>query len=211
MNKNEIKNKHLIIENQYFGCIEWTKYLFENTHIYFLPCERYKKMTFRNRTMVSGSHGKIGLSVPLENGRDQKAAFKDVKISYKDRWQSIHWNTITSCYNKSPFFEYYRDELENIVWQKHVFLFDMDLEILSWLQKQIGLTAEIVVTEKMAVQEIPDKTDRWLPSNFTEIENPVTYPQVFESKTGFIPNLSILDMLFNCGPQTQQLLLTPVK
>src|SRR5215216_1327217 len=98
----------IIIENQSFPIITWTKYLFCKKHIILFSWESYPKMTFRNRFVVAGSNGLIHLSIPLVNGRSQKIPFKDVRISYREKWQLNHWRTITSCYNKSPYFEYYR-------------------------------------------------------------------------------------------------------
>ena len=142
-------NDSILIEIQPFPLIIWTKYLFSKKHIILLSCESYHKMTFRNRFVLSGSNGLIHLSVPLIHGRDQKIPFKDVQICYGEKWQLIHWRTITSCYNKSPWFEYYRDELEKFFINKWEFLFDWNLVIMSWLKQVLQFPAELVVTAQL--------------------------------------------------------------
>lgn len=201
----------LIIENQYFPIFNWLKYSFSKKHIILSACESYQKMSFRNRMVICGSNGLINLSVPIEHGRNQRAAFKDIKVSYRDNWQSNHWRSIISCYNKSPFFDYYSHELENIFQKKHVFLFDLNLEALGWLKKVLHFPAEIMVVkeEKMAdYQNIAaDLTNKWLPKNFQEQQKAVVkYAQVFEDRIGFQPNVSILDLLFNVGPSAAKFL-----
>lgn len=171
-------------------------------------------MSFRNRCIVAGSHGLINLSVPVENGRNQKAPFKDVRISYKDGWQKQQWVTLLSCYNKSAFFEFYRDGLEKLFTGKIEFLFDLDLEILQWLKGVLQFTAGIVVLDDPAFlehrAEITDYRNRWLPKNY---DQPALntfaqrYYQVFEERIGFKQNLSILDLLFNEGPNARNLLM----
>lgn len=207
-------NRILIVENQYFPIINYIKILFENTHIIFYSFEAYQKMSFRNRCIVAGSNGLINLSVPVENGRNQKVPFKDIRISYKDGWQKQQWVTLLSCYNKSAFFEFYRDGLEKLFTGKIEFLFDLDLEILQWLKGVLQFTAEIVVLDDPAFleqrAEITDYRNRWLPKNY---DQPALntfaqrYYQVFEERIGFKQNLSILDLLFNEGPNARNLLM----
>src|SRR5438128_369055 len=125
----------IIVESQLFPLITWTKYLFFKKYIIFILYEEYLKISFRNRFVISGSNGIIHLSVPLIKGRDQKIPFKDVRICYGEKWQLRHWRTITSCYNKSPYFEYYRDELEKLFKNRWEFLFDWNFEALMWLKQ----------------------------------------------------------------------------
>ncbi|HVX51159.1 MAG TPA: WbqC family protein [Chitinophagaceae bacterium] len=202
-------NKY-IIDNQYFISVNYIKYLFEKSHINILSCEAYQKMSFRNRCIIAGSNGLINLSVPVENGRNQKCPFKDVRISYRQDWQTNHWRTLTSCYNKSAFFEYYRDWLEAFFTRQETFLFDLNLQILEWLKKVLAIKAEIIVVNDDKVPAaITDLRGRWLPKNFQSPEAAAACPryfQVFEDKIGFQPNLSVLDALFNAGPATAQLL-----
>ena len=98
----------LIIESQSFYPVIFYKNSSQFSYILFDQYESYQKMSFRNRFMIAGANGIISLTVPLENGREQKRLMKDVRISNAHSWQKQHWKTIESCYNKSPWFEFYR-------------------------------------------------------------------------------------------------------
>jgi hypothetical protein len=104
MTVNYSKNYSLLIDLQYFACVNYINNLFNATNVEIFVSEGYKKMSFRNRCIVAGSNGLVNLSVPLENGRHQKGLLKDVRISYRDAWQTQQWRTLTSCYSKSAFF-----------------------------------------------------------------------------------------------------------
>jgi len=217
MDKSAIR-KILLIENQYFPCINWIKYSFSNTYINLFSFEQYRKMSFRNRCVVAGSNGLVQLSVPVENGRNQRVPFKDVRISHRDNWQAHHWRTLTSCYNKSAYFEFYRDKVEELFSKKETFLFDLDIKILNWLSQALRIDFKIVVIEDVELAETSgytDLRDKWLPRNFQDGDLPdgdktstpfPKYFQVFENRIGFQPNLSILDLLFNEGPNAAELL-----
>ena len=103
ISKNE-NIEQLIIDNQYFGTINYIKILFQFSNIKIEQYESYQKMSFRNRCMVAGSNGVVHLSVPLEKGRGQKELMKDVRISHSANWQVQHWRTIESFYSRSPIF-----------------------------------------------------------------------------------------------------------
>jgi hypothetical protein len=217
MEQKLLSNTYLITENQYFPCINWIKYSFTKTNVNILSFEPYRKMSFRNRCVVAGSNGLVHLSVPVVNGRNQKAAFKDVRISYREDWQQQHWRTLTSCYNKSAFFEFYRDSLDVFFLKKEVFLFDLNTRIIFWLKEilKASCTIDIVAAPEAleAIQPVTDQRDRWLPKNFQQEQqltetgqNMPSYFQVFEDRIGFQPNLSILDLLFNEGPNASFLL-----
>ncbi|MBW0178320.1 WbqC family protein [Sediminibacterium sp.] len=198
-----------IVEYQYFGAINYINTLFQFSNIEFEVCESFQKMSFRNRMVLAGSNGLVNLSVPLEKGRDQKQLLKDVRISYSLPWQQQHWRTIESCYNRSPFYEYYRDWLEGLYQRRPVFLLDLNREIMEWLVKQLKLTArfgETAVFEPVYSIDITDYRNRWLPRNFQENQPIIRYRQVFEDRIGFQPNLSILDLLFCEGPAARLLL-----
>src|SRR5262244_1291226 len=98
------KNGVIITEIQPFPLVNWIKYLFFYKHIILLSCEGYRRTSFRNRFVVAGSNGVIQLSTPLINGRNQNVPFKEVRICYMEKWQLVHWRTLTSCYNMSPWF-----------------------------------------------------------------------------------------------------------
>ena len=193
-----------IIDNQSFPVINWINFLFFEKHIILLSSEEYKKMSFRNRYVVTGSNGVINLSVPLANGRNQRVPFREVKIANSERWQLTHWRTITSCYNRSPYFEYYRDGLEKFFINRWEFLFDWNLSVLEWLKEILKFPAELIVSDKFP-GGAEDLRDKWLPKNFQKDTVVIKYPQMFEDRTGFQNNLSILDMLFNVGPKAADL------
>ncbi|WP_153800189.1 WbqC family protein [Foetidibacter luteolus] len=196
----------LLIDLQYFPCINYIKILssFSNTTIFLW--DSYKKMSFRNRCIVAGSNGTVNLSVPIEKGRNQRLPYREVKISYRDNWQQQHWRTIVSCYARSPWFEYYAHSLERILDTRFEYLFQLNLEILEWLCKLLKMEKPVLLEQEQALgQNFIDKRDLFLPNNYKSFSY-IRYPQLFEDRIGFQPNLSILDMLFMEGPATAQIL-----
>ena len=205
----EFINKTLLIDIQYFGTINYINTLFQNSNIIIEQYESFQKMSFRNRCVVAGSNGLINLSVPLEKGRGQKELMKDVRISHSTNWRQQHLRTIESCYSRSPFFEFYRDTVWKLLEKPEIYLLDQNLKILQWLKKVFKYKVDISVTEeylKNYPEDMIDKRNYFLPKN--QLTDPFTirYTQVFEDRIGFIPNLSILDLLFCSGPEAISIL-----
>src|SRR3954454_3519545 len=143
-------NDSIILEFQSFPMIIWSKYLFSKNYIYFFSYEIYRKRSFRNRFVVSGSNGLIHLSVPLINRRNQDTPFKDIQICYREKWQVRYWRTIMSCYNRSPYFEFYRCELEKFFMNNWKFLFDWNLSVLEWLKQVLKFSGQLIITTQLS-------------------------------------------------------------
>lgn len=199
------ENHTLCIENHYFPCINLFRTSIDESYIKISPWESYKKMSFKNRCVVVGGNGVISLSVPIENGRDQKVPFKDVRISADQPWQKVHWRTIASCYGKSPFWEYYADYFASLFEKKHVFLWDLNTEVLTLLWRFIDKKKQLIIENELVDGVYFIGTDI-LPKNYTALDAAVVYPQLFEERIGFQPNVSILDLLCMEGPNTANVL-----
>jgi hypothetical protein len=151
----------------------------------------------------------VSLSVPLEKGRDRQQLMKDTRISYLGRWQSEHLRTLESCYSRSPFYEFYRDDVNRLLSSKETFLLDKNLAILEWLARILAIPSSWSLTDnylKTYPPEVVDRRDAILPKNFQEQDQPVMYTQVFADRIGFQPNLSVLDLLFCTGPAAGKIL-----
>jgi WbqC-like protein family len=198
----------IVSELQYFPPITFITTLYKESYVYLDIYEPYRKMSFRNRCMITGAQGIISLSVPLKEGRNQNQPMNEVLISKMEDWQSRHYKSIQSAYNRSPFFEYYQMELSLIYQKTFDRLVEWDLYCLKWLKEKLEWPTEIRLTEKAVSHHAEGYIDRrglLLPKNYNLL-NPVKYRQVFEERTGFFPNLSILDLLFNTGPEAGELL-----
>jgi hypothetical protein len=199
----------ILSEIQYFPPVIFFKTSYKETHIYLDPYDLYRKMSFRNRCLIAGANGIISLSVPLEQGRNQRIEMKEVRIAGSENWQAQHWKSICSAYNRSPFFDYYRDELESLFRRKFDLLMDWDLCCLAWVYEKLGWRGEIRFIEQPALENSgltwEDRRNLVLPKNYAEV-TPLKYRQVFEEKTGFFPNISVLDLLFNTGKEAGTLL-----
>jgi WbqC-like protein family len=190
----------LLSDIQYFPSVIFFKISYNFQHIVFEQYESYQKMSFRNRCQITGAQGMVDLSIPLVRGRGQKTLIKDVRIDSRRSWQAQHWKTIVTCYSGSPWFGFYRDELEALYRQPADFLMDWDLVCLEWAFRALGMTRTIGLTgEYREAYEAEDGFTDWrgrlMPRNREHWEE-ARYHQVFEDRTGFIPNLSILDLLF---------------
>jgi len=198
----------LLFDLQYFPPLTFFSTLYRNSYVYLDIYEPYRKMSFRNRCQLAGAEGIVSLSIPLKNGRNQWVALNEVEIADTEDWQTRHFKSICSLYNRSPFFEYYADEL-GVLYQLPVLrLADWNLTCLNWLSKKLDWPAKICLTESTVEHQAAGWEDRRnlvLPKNH-DLWNPVNYRQVFEEKTGFLPNLSVLDLLFNTGIEAKDLL-----
>lgn len=174
--------------------------------------EHFIKQTYRNRTIILGANGPVSLIIPVEKGREQKIKIRDLRIAYDEDWQRNHWRTIFSAYNSSPFFEYYADDLEPFFRKKHTFLFDFNLLLTQTLVKALELPTQLLMTE--GFEQVPPGTvnmrEHFSPKAHRQAADssfaPQPYTQVFGEKFGFVPDLSILDLLFNEGPSALSIL-----
>lgn len=202
----------ILLSTAYFAPIRYFSKLAAYPEIHIEQHENFVKQTYRNRTVILGANGPISLIVPVEKGRQQKIKIKDLRIAYDEEWQRNHWRTIFSAYNSSPFFEYYSDDVEMFFRKKYEFLFDFNQKITETILEIMEITVNLNLTEDF--EQIPENC-----LNFREQISPKThlinpdpcfvaepYTQVFAEKFGFVPDLSILDLLFNEGPSTVELL-----
>jgi hypothetical protein len=200
----------LKVESQYFAPLNVYLTLGECTHCDFNAYEDYRKMSFRNRCTLLGASGTIDLSVPIVDGRNQRNPLREVRIDNRQRWQTRHWRTITSCYRRSPWFEFYELELGNLYEQNFEFLYDWNLACFEWTMKILGWKIEVIESDKnheIRRENLIDLRDKILPKNRANTNGGfLKYSQVFEERQGFVPNLSILDLLFCEGKNASELL-----
>lgn len=203
----------LIIDNHLFICINGIQNSIKKESIIIEQFTPYQKAYFLNRYVVVGANGPIHLSIPLLGGRHQHGAIKEVRICNAQRWQLTHWKSIQSSYNRSPWFEYYKDSLLQLFTQQYTFLYDFNWACWQWCLQQLRYTIALEETRSWQ-KSYPEHAflDRrganftlksWgntLSNNDKEVAGFVKYTQVFEGKLGFIHNASILDLLFCEGP-----------
>jgi hypothetical protein len=160
--------------------------------------------------VIAGGAGPIVLTIPLRDGRNQKRLMKDVLIDHRTAWRSTHWKTIVSCYNRSPWFEFYRDELDEIYRTSFEFLADWNLACFKWILEKLEMRLTVSLTDRWQENysgEYADWRNKFLPRSI-QIRHPDAprYRQVFSERTGFIPHLSILDLLFCEGKNARAVL-----
>jgi hypothetical protein len=166
--------------------------------------EHYVKQTFRNRCYINTEHGRDVLIVPL-TAKHNKVAVADVKVDYGQKWLNNHWRTIESAYGKAPFFEYYSHDLHEVLFKRHSFLYDLNLNLLTlclkWLRWDVAVE-ETLSYEKNPADGILDFRSFITPKkpdNVARVYRPVPYYQVFGN--AFVDNLSLLDLIFCSGPE----------
>lgn len=193
----------LRIESQYFGSIQYIKQIALATDTVIDIHESFKKMSYRNRTTIISAQGPLLLTVPLMAGRDQKTPMNEVKICYQQNWPIKHIKALTSCYKRSPFFEYYEEGVSQLLKTEHPYLIDLNMSIIGWLEKVLktnfNISKSTSVIPFLDPQFIDVRDSSNNPNAALDIANQV-YPQVFSDKIDFTPNCSILDLLFCMGP-----------
>lgn len=209
-----IKMPEALFSTAWFGPVLYYA-LFKRAGKRFIEgAENYVKQTYRNRCVIAAANGPMTLSLPVESGGKGKMGIRDIKLSNHGDWQRMHWYSIESAYNSSPFFEYYADDLRPFFEKKERWLFDYNEEIRGKMCELVGIDGVVEITETYLWDAIPVIPKHAIPTDLRDVIQPKSkgikeleegiiwpYYQVFNRKFGFLPNLSILDLLFNMGPE----------
>lgn len=203
-------NQKIILSSSYLGPVQYFTKVIAATEILIEQHENFRKQTYRSRCIILGANGPIPLVIPVEKGRGRKVKIKDLRIYNGLSWQRNHWRSIFSAYNSSPYFEYYKEPLKNIYSKKWGFLLDFNLATTNWALNELEISASLQLTSEFIgpCPEFHNYRESISPkakeSDGAFIPHP--YTQVFSDKFEFIPNLSIIDLLFNEGPNSYNIM-----
>jgi len=195
--------KPVLLSTAYFPPITWFAALIKSAVAKLETCETYTKQSYRNRCHIIGPNGLQVLTVPVNKPFGNQTKTTQITLARHSNWQRTHWRAIETAYNTSPFFLFYRDRFHEVLFADHTHLFALNQALINMILGYLGLPVEIGFTKEFE-KEPQDLTDirniihpkKPLPK---QINFPV-YTQVFNAKHDFIPNLSIIDLLFNEGP-----------
>ena len=195
-----------IFPTSYFGNIEFYKKLSSYDSILVESYETYPKQTFRNRCEITTANGLLPLSIPIEKPNGSKTRTNEILLSSKEKWQLIHWRAIEAAYASSPYFEYYEQEVKELIFQQELNLTQFNHNIIKRIQKWLDLPSQLIYTDKY--NHIDSNLD--FRNLFSKSINPREfqhdyYQQVFEIENGFFQNVSILDSIFCLGPMARLL------
>ena len=199
---------NLLIHPNYLPAISQLKLIIDSKKLIFEINDNFQKQTHRNRTYIYGANGLLLLSIPVIHSQKNRKKFKDVKIAYDYDWLTQHLKSFQISYRSSPFFEYYEDKLVDLYVRREKYLYDFNLRSIDVLFDMLQINLEYDFTKEYSEQysDILDYRNNYekLNSSFKIKE----YTQVFESKHGYIENLSALDLIFNEGPNAINFLKT---
>lgn len=195
-----MKNK-ILLPIFYLPPISWFSiFLNEENEVAFERFENFPKQTYRNRAAIYGANGKLPLIIPIKH--NGKREMKDIEISYSEDWQKLHWKSIKTAYQSTPYFEFYEDRLKSIYDEKISSLLDFNLKALEVVQKILKTEKDFQLTEEYIKHpEAEDFRERFSAKSESEYQMEEYY-QSFSDKYGFIKDLSILDLLCNIGPES---------
>lgn len=192
-----------LFSTAYFPPVQYFKKLKNYSEILIEHHEHFEKQTYRNRCTIYGANGKLNLTIPLNYWKD-KTKTKDITICNDENWQQLHRKSIESAYRKSPYFEFYEDEFAAFFSKnKFKFLIELNEAVLNKITALLKMNPEINFTSeyKKEYKNTHDFRTIISPKKKSQGKDFIPYQQTFENKHGFIPNLSILDLIFNQGPR----------
>lgn len=203
------KKSCVLLSTAYWGPVQYYAKLYQYPEVLLEQYDHYMKQTYRNRCLIAGPDGVLPLTVPVVKPDQPKLPMKDIRISDHGNWRHLHWNALESAYRNSAFFEYYADDFRPFYEQKWTFLMDFNEAIQQKVCALLDLEPHIVRTDSYQKndelphhvadfrEEIHPKHDFHTDCSF----DARPYYQVFRERHGFLPNLSIADLLFNMGPE----------
>lgn len=187
----------------YWGSISYFQELCRLRSVCIEICETYPKQTTRNRMSILTANGELDLSIPIIKPNGSKSSTKEIMVDDSQNWRKIHWRALVAAYASSPFFDHYTQDIEQLLFQNEQNLVQFNLNLLGFVIDHLELPVDIQISsafDKMANLTYLKNFDK----KNTEVN--YTYQQVFQPTSHFVPNLSILDALFNLGPMTRKIL-----
>lgn len=194
----------IVIDIQYLPSIQFFSEVLKVPVVRLEKYEHYEKGSYRNRCYIAGANGKLRLTVPLKKGKHEHVPMHEVRISYDHNWQKEHWQSICTAYRTSPYFEFYEHEFEPFYMKRYESLYEFNWQLIQCIVILLGVEVNFQHTTQYSKEVENDLRSYIHPKK--NIENEIKYHQVFDDKYDFIPNLSIIDLLFNEGPNAKQFL-----
>ena len=200
-----------VLYSAYFGPIEYYGVMMKHGGAVIDTGERYEKRSYRNRCGIVGANGEMTLTVPIarESSEDRDlthAQMKSLRISYDTQWRHLHWQSLVSAYNMSPYFEYYEDDFRELYGRKYEMLTQLNDEALALTLRLLQMDDIRIERSETYIKTERDLRKEITPKIHTEEYREREYYQVFNEKYGFIGSQSILDLLFNMGPESRIIL-----
>ena len=202
----------VILTSAYLAPVQYYTKLYAAPRIIEERFDHYVKQTYRNRCVIAGPNGPQALTFPIEHSEVLKPCTKDIRLSNHGNWRHLHWNALVSAYDKSPYFEYYADDIRPFYEKRYDYLVDFNEGLRNVICEELGLTPEILLPQayvEHTEENVEDFRESIRPkldfSSDTSFQA-IPYYQVFAQRLGFLPNLSIVDLLFNMGPESRLIL-----
>lgn len=197
-----------LLSSAYFGPVQWYQKLFRHKECLIEQWDSFVKQTYRNRCVIATANGTQALTIPTERSTDSnKTLMRDIRISDHGNWRHLHWNALQSAYGESPFFDYYMDDIRPFFEKRWDYLFDFNMAITETMCELLDIRPSLNTTTeyvKEPDESIADFRETIRPKHPLPDDDftPKRYYQVYESRHGFLPNLSALDLLFNMGNES---------
>lgn len=193
----------IVLQSAYFAPVGYYAKIYAHDKIIVEQHDHYVKQTYRNRCRIQTESGVMDLSIPVEKHTD-KTKIRDICISYGQEWRRLHLRAMETSYNSTPFFEYYKDDIQAIYDKKEKYLLDFNMRLLEFTLDALGIQREISLTDNYFEGEagIEDARELLHPKKETTDTDSKPYYQMFAEKFGFTDGLSIVDLLFNLGPES---------
>jgi len=196
-----------LLSTAYLAPVEYYVQLY-NRPVIIEQWDNYVKQSYRNRCVIAATNGLQTLSIPIVKPDTHHCFSRDIRIAEHGDWRHLHWNAIISAYNSSPFFEYYEDDFRPFYEKKPNFLFDFNEQLRETICRLMHFSPNISYSKEyiQKTDEILDLREAFHPKKPPVSQSFAPYYQVFDNKFGFQSNLSIIDLLFNMGPEGELVL-----
>lgn len=199
--------KEVLIHPGYFGPIAQYVAMGKADKLWFEHKDNFQKQTYRNRTYIYSANGKLALTIPVKHtgNKTQHQKYREIKIENDFAWQSQHWKSLETCYRTSPFFEFYEDDFVELYKRKFTHLLDFNYECLGVILEALEWDIDSEKTSEYKKQPPTGIVDarEFINAKANKDLKFSSYTQVFQEREGFLSNLSILDLLFNKGPNSE--------
>lgn len=197
----------VVLTTAYFPPIQYISGIVNSEKTFIETNENYSRQTYRNRCNILSCNGVLSLSIPIIRNNNENNNIHNIRIDYSTNWQRLHLNAIISAYGKSPFFSYYSDKLLDTIKQNKESLIDLNLNIIKVILEILKVKTEISITESFIKKYPCEVLDLRYSIHPKKTNNKLNFPnkeyiQTFSDRFEFIPNLSILDLIFNLGPES---------